>query len=406
MLPRMRFSSAISTADDLESAVRQATRTAREKLHDDAGPVAGAAADLAIVFVATGYPHKERLPQWLRDECPVRHLIGCSGGGIVGGGVEVETQPAVAVMLARLPRTSLTVQHLSNGDLPSPDAPPADWRKRILGTPNATSPAGLIVLPEPFSFDADRLIRGLDYALPSVPVVGGMASGSNHPGGHVLYEGVTTHQTGALILALDGPVRFETRVAQGCRPFGKVGVITRCRDNLLVTINKQPALAYLRDSVDLLPEADRALVENGAPIFLGIGMDPFAAEPPAAGDFLVRNLLGADEANDVLSVGAELSTGRHVQFHLRDRQSSADDLRAVLGRKPSAAVAGALMFACLGRGQHLYGVEGHDSHVFKTLLGDTPLSGFFCNGEIGPLGGSTHMHGYTSSFALIGGVPQ
>ena len=178
-------------------------------------------------------------------------------------------------------------------------------------------------------------------------------------------------------------------------------MITDCRDNLLGRIDHQPALNFLRDQLDALTGQDRVLAE-GAPFFLGIGMDPFAAEPPTPGNFLVRNILGADRDSGELAVGERLQNGRHVQFHLRDRSSSAADLRDVLGTPPPGEIAGALMFSCLGRGQHLYGVEGHDSHVFRTLIGDTPLAGFFCNGEIGPVGGQTHLHGYTSSFALIG----
>jgi small ligand-binding sensory domain FIST len=34
-------------------------------------------------------------------------------------------------------------------------------------------------------------------------------------------------------------------------------------------------------------------------------------------------------------------------------------------------------------------------------LGSLPLCGFFCNGEIGPVGDTTFLHGYTSSFALM-----
>ena len=62
---------------------------------------------------------------------------------------------------------------------------------------------------------------------------------------------------------------------------------------------------------------------------------------------------------------------------------------------------GALLFSCLGRGVHLYKQENHDSECFKSYLGPLPLGGFFCNGEIGPVGGSTFLHGYTSSFGIF-----
>ena len=32
---------------------------------------------------------------------------------------------------------------------------------------------------------------------------------------------------------------------------------------------------------------------------------------------------------------------------------------------------------------------------------ELPISGLFCNGELGPVDGSTHVHSYTASVAFI-----
>jgi small ligand-binding sensory domain FIST len=40
--------------------------------------------------------------------------------------------------------------------------------------------------------------------------------------------------------------------------------------------------------------------------------------------------------------------------------------------------------------------------VLRQHLGAAlPIVGFFCNGEIGPVIGRTHLHGYTSAMLLI-----
>ena len=122
------------------------------------------------------------------------------------------------------------------------------------------------------------------------------------------------------------------------------------------------------------------------------------------GDFLIRNLLGIDGKSGAVAVGAALRTGIVVQFHLRDAETSAQDLEAVLARHhegPAPRAAGSLLFACLGRGEQLYGEPDHDTAAFQRHLGPVPLGGFFCNGEIGPVHGSTFLHGYTSSFGLF-----
>src|SRR5262249_49623864 len=90
---------------------------------------------------------------------------------------------------------------------------------------------------------------------------------------------------------------------------------------------------------------------------------------------------------------------------LRDKETSADDLNQVLNTYLSRAghdhVTGALLFSCLGRGEYLYGKASHDTLSFQKKLGTIPIAGFFCNGEIGPVGGTTYLHGYTSCFALF-----
>ena len=96
---------------------------------------------------------------------------------------------------------------------------------------------------------------------------------------------------------------------------------------------------------------------------------------------------------------------QRIQFHLRDAKTSALDLEILVDKyqrqtpKPSGTV-GALMFSCLGRGVGLYGQANFDSSLFGRYIANVPISGFFCSGEIGPVAGSTFLHGYTSVFGI------
>ncbi len=123
------------------------------------------------------------------------------------------------------------------------------------------------------------------------------------------------------------------------------------------------------------------------------------------GFFLVRNVIGVDPHRGALAIGASLAEGLVVQFHLRDAATSREDLDRLLARyaaRPGAAPpAGALLFSCLGRGAALYGEPDHDTAALRRHLGDVPVGGFFCNGEIGPVARRTFLHGYTSAFALV-----
>ncbi len=128
-------------------------------------------------------------------------------------------------------------------------------------------------------------------------------------------------------------------------------------------------------------------------------------EDPQLGDYLIRNIVGVDAQRGVFAIGEMLKEGQTVQFHLRDADTSAQDLESMLSRYAGESAghqkSGALLFSCLGRGSYLYGRPDHDTDMFREKLGDMPLTGFFCNGEIGQVGGSTYLHGYTSSFGIF-----
>jgi small ligand-binding sensory domain FIST len=320
-------------------------------------------------------------------------LIGCTGQTLVGDGRVVGDEPAIAVLAARLPGVQLDTIAIGNADLPSPDAPPAAWHE-LLPTTTAER-RGMIVLSEPFHNDTRALLAGLDYGWPRLPKLGGIASGSRHPEGHVLFTSRTTHRQGAVVLSLAGDVLVDPVVAQGCRPIGRPGRITKADRNRLVAVDDMSARQYVERQIATLGAGDLDLARHG-PLFLGIACDPFAGHDAAAGDFLVRNIFGIDPDSGSLLVGDQLAAGRQIQLHLRDRASSERDLQLRLLSARPASAGGALLFRCLGR-------EGRDHRRFVAAAPQVPLVGFHCNGEIGPVGATTHMHGYTASFALFRG---
>jgi small ligand-binding sensory domain FIST len=121
------------------------------------------------------------------------------------------------------------------------------------------------------------------------------------------------------------------------------------------------------------------------------------------GDFLIRNIVGLDREHGYLAVGGLPRPGQTAQFHVRDARASADDMKNLLARAAHGAKPlGALMFSCMGRGEDLYGEPDVDARLFLQQFGPVPLGGFFANGEIGPVDGTTYLHGYTNCLGLFG----
>ena len=59
-----------------------------------------------------------------------------------------------------------------------------------------------------------------------------------------------------------------------------------------------------------------------------------------------------------------------------------------------------LLFSCLGRGRALFNEANFDSRMAHISTG-VPVAGVFCNGEIGPVLGSSRLLGFTSVFTLL-----
>ncbi len=389
----MKWASAISEQANLDGAIAECAESIRVQL--------GESPQLTVAFVS---PHHQadygRVSPLLNEILGTEHAFGCSGGGIIGAGMEVEQRPALSVTAATLPGVAVEAFHLDGDSLPDLDAGPDKWSD-LVGVYEGQEPQ-FVLLADPFSFPVQNLIMGLDFAFPRAAKIGGLASGAQRPGDNALFLDGQVYETGAIGLALHGNIAVDTVVAQGCRPIGQAMRITSSRQNVLAELDGHPPMAVLQDLYRSLPERDQQLMSHS--LFLGVVMDELL-DDPAQGDFLIRNVVGMDQRTGSLAIGEMLKEGQLVQFHLRDAETSAQDLTLVLERYAAEnrenEVPGALLFSCLGRGQYLYGRPNHDTDIFREKLGQVPLGGFFCNGEIGPVGGTTFLHGYTSSFGLF-----
>ncbi|MBI2340204.1 MAG: FIST C-terminal domain-containing protein [Deltaproteobacteria bacterium] len=390
----MNWVSTVSEEPSLEKAVPDAVGRIRKRLGNDRP-------NLVVVFVSEHYSEEyTRLPQLISEDLGEGLLIGCSAGGVIGGGREVEQRPGLSVTAAVLPNVELVPFCLETQDMPEPAEGPKAW-EALLHVSRDKNPHFLL-LPDPFSFDADRFVMGLDQAFPESNKIGGLASGGREPGFNALYLGKTVHHSGLVGVAMMGDIDVDTIVAQGCRPIGTPMFVTRCWNNVLQELDGEAPVHLLQKLFETLDASDKELFRHA--LFLGIVMKESQREY-RQGDFLIRNILGMDPETGAVAIGAKLKENLVVQFHLRDAVTSTEDLEELLSRyqggSPIVRPEGSLLFSCLGRGISLYGRPDHDTDLFRRHLGEIPLGGFFCNGEIGPVHGTTFLHGYTSSFGLF-----
>jgi small ligand-binding sensory domain FIST len=390
----MRWASAVDTDSSLRAAVERAAETVFIGLGRQ-DP------DLAVVFVSAEHAaHFDAVIALVRREFESTYVFGCCGGGVIGGGREIEDRPALSITGAVLPGVRLKGTHLDAAQVPPAFAETRAWEDALRITANQQP--SFLVLSDPFSFETETFVKGLDRAFPLAAKIGGLASGARQVGGTALYLGDQVYHSGCVTLALTGNIEIDMIVAQGCRPIGDPMFVTAAHENLIRELDGRSPREVLAELFERLPSTDRELFSQS--LFLGLAMRTDTTEF-SSGDFLVRNILGMDPQSGALWVGTNVSANSVVQFHLRDAATSALDLERTLttyrASHPVASDAGALLFSCAGRGIGLYGQADHDSNAFRRLVADLPIGGFFCSGEIGPIQSATYLHGYTSAFAVF-----
>ena len=389
----MQFASALTTKTEWTEAVEDLGRQVAAQI----GP---AKTDLAVLFAHPKFiPQIDDLIESAQKAVGARHLIGCTGAGIIGIDREVEQKPAISVLVAELPEVGFAPFHLTEKELEESSGP-GFWHFQLELEPGASP--NFILLVDPFTTRAMQLVDALAEAYPQAPMIGGLASGAQQPGENRLFLDGETYDEGAVGLGLTGKVALRTVVSQGCRPIGEPFTVTRADKNIVFELAGRPPMKVLQEMLPQLPARDQKLARSA--LFLGRVINEYQ-EQFSRGDFLIRNLIGSDPQSGALAVGDLMRTGQTVQFQVRDAETADEDLRHLLekerhelsGNQPR----GALLFSCLGRGEGMYGAAHHDIKAVQENLGPMPVAGFFCNGEIGPVGQRAFIHGFTSVLGLF-----
>lgn len=383
----VRIGTGISTHDDPRVGAIEAAQAAGAALD-------GAHADLVVMFAAGGHmAEPEATLEGVHESLRPSALVGCGAGGVLGCGAEHEEGTAVAVWAASLDGGSARTFHAM--------ASVHDDTVTVIGMEDLAGSRGAILLPDPYSFPTDPLLQDLAARAPGVPVIGGLASARRPDETSVLFHGDEVADGGAVGVRFDD-VELLPCVSQGATPVGPEMTITEAEGNVISELAGRPALDRIRAVIEELDAVERTLIAGG--LLVGLVVDGGRPEY-GHGDFLVRQLMGADPVGGTLAVAAPVQPGQVLRLHARDAASADRDLQEQLRVRVSAlggAPAGALAFSCNGRGRAMFGIEDHDAGALASELGDAPSAGFFAAGEIGPVGGASFLHAFTATVALFG----
>ncbi len=383
-----RFGDGLAEDTDLVRAAESAAAQAVE-------PLGGRRPDLLCFFVCGDDPDTvEAAGRRAMEVAGAATSLGCSAGGVIGGGRGVEATSAVSAWAACLPGVRCTPMHLEPVRI--------DDRIAVSGMPDGHGDDEIaVLLADPYTFPVDGFVQSSGELLPDLPLIGGMAGGAGGPGSVRLFVDGRRAEQGAVGVLLGGRVAARALVSQGCRPIGPPMTVTGAEHNLLLELAGTPALSKLEQIVAELAPEDQQSAMHG--LHIGIAMDEYAAEHER-GDFLVRGVVGADRERGAVAIGDVVEVGRTVRFQVRDAAAADEDLEELFSRSrdDAGATGGALLFSCNGRGAAMFPSADHDVLAVRRGLGIAGVAGFFAAGEIGPVGGRNHLHGFTASILAFG----
>lgn len=347
-------------------------------------------ADLAVLFCSAEHRDSfDEIVATVRAVLDPVRLLGVTASGIIGRAREVEDGPAISLWAAGLGVEPLPVRM---------SAARTETGAAISGLPPTNGPdeQTLLLLSDPFTMPVADVLDVLAARDTSPAVIGGLASAALVPGGNRLALDGDVYRDGAVGILLPSSL-MRPLVSQGCRPVGSPMIVTRASGERLEELAGQPALTRLQQVASELSPTDRALLAEG--VHLGVVVDEHRSAF-GRGDFLVRNVAGADRDTGALITGAMAPVGTTVQFHVRDASSADEDLRLALATGGDGQAA--LLFTCNGRGHRLFDTPDHDAGLVAGVMADETVAGMFCAGEIGPVGDRSFLHGFTASVAVFG----
>jgi small ligand-binding sensory domain FIST len=375
-------------------------RALQQWAEDLRGKLGGKAVTLGLVFLAPKFfSNAADVLEALRVHARIPLLVGCSSASLIAGGEEIEENPGLVLGLYALPGADLKAVRFTQERLEEFTGP-GYWHMETGVTPEQTN--GWLAFADPFHLDCEHWLRTWNEAYAPLPIVGGLASGDHAEQRTQIYLNGDVLEAGGVAVSVAGDVELASVISQGCTPIGETWTITRAEQNIIYEIGNRPAYQVLSDTVQSLsPEEQKKCHGN---LFVGLVINEYLDEFHR-GDFLIRNLIGGDPNSGALAVGALPRSGQTIQFQRRDAAAGTEDITHLLQRSHASLkerqVYGACLCSCNGRGYRLFGKIHHDASHVQKEFGPLGLAGFFCNGEIGPVGDKNFLHGYTASLALF-----
>jgi len=353
---------------------------------------------LAIIFIS--------IKQNREAVCEIFNQEGIDIFGATSSGEFIEghqSEGAIVVMLLNIKKNDYCILFEEIGDRTLKDAS-TNLAKETL---QKFSKPALILCSTFFAvsgkmLDGESLVRSIEEMTDSqMRICGGMAGDDVSFSGTYVFTNGRSTDYGMIALALnEEKIDFQGMAVSGWKPIGVFKTITKCEDNLIMTIDGKPALEmYLRFlGIDFTSDDDPSKFFDSVGVHYPMQIERENREP------MMCNPIGYNKEKNALICESNVMEGSKFRFSMPPDFDIIDTVvlkaKELKDKKNSEAEA-LLIFSCAGRLSALGPMAQEENEALQSVW-KSPMAGFYTYGEFGMTeNGKQEFHSTTCCWVAL-----
>jgi hypothetical protein len=339
-----------------------------------------AGVQLLLVFGARALLQDPALFPALRRACPAALIAGCSTAGEICGTEVLDDSIVLTAISFDATQVAMVAAEVGSAD--DSHRAGAALSERLLGE----QLCHVLVFADGLRINGSELVQGLREALPAaVNVTGGLAGDGADFGTTLVLADEPAQPGVAVAIGFYSPsLRVGYGSVGGWDAFGPERLVTRAEGNVLYELDGESALSLYRTYLGPQAAALPAAALPAAALHF-----PLALHLPGSDSYVVRSVLGIDEAQQSITFAGDIPAGCTVRLmkanfnRLVDGaiRAAEDNCAQLGGQAPELAI----LISCIGRKRVLQQrIEEETEGVAEVLGAQAVLAGFYSYGEIAP----------------------
>ena len=187
-------------------------------------------ANFGFIYVSDNLAESlESILQKCKFKTGINHWAGSLGVALIAPNREIYDQPAISILLCEFPEKEFKViETIKN----------ADELNTKLSLPENSESYFALMHVDAYNPESQNLLDKLDSSVNNCFISGGITSSHEaqlHIANEVSFDGISG-------VIFSDKIQIHTNLSQGCSPLGEKHMVTLSQDNIVIELDKKPAL--------------------------------------------------------------------------------------------------------------------------------------------------------------------